>query len=305
MAALDHAPPPFFRRGTAPAAKMAFYVLASIALFVLDIRFHNLELLRKGISVVTDPVQQLAQSPIRALSAASRRFTEAQAIQTENVRLHQQVLEASPTQLRLDSLQQENERLRKLLSLQEREDSKGQVASILYTPRDPYSRRVVVDKGITNGIAAGQPVIDDLGIVGQVTRTYPLSAEITLITDKEQAVPIHVLRNGLRSIVSGLGNGLLELKFLPVNADVQEGDVLVTSGLDGVYLAGFPVAKVIKIDKDTESSFARIICAPLAKVENFGEVLILNPRKPLPEPPNTGNETVEKSERRGRAQKKA
>ena len=129
-------------------------------------------------------------------------------------------------------------------------------------------------------IAAGQPVVDDAGVVGQVTRVFPYVSEVTLVTDKDQAIPVQNVRTGLRSVVFGLGNGQLELRFMPANADVQNGDLLVTSGLDGIFLSGFPVAKVVHIERDTSYSFARIYCAPLAGVENFSEVMVLDPKEP-------------------------
>jgi rod shape-determining protein MreC len=154
------------------------------------------------------------------------------------------------------------------------------VTQILRAARDPFSRRVVVDKGTQDGIVAGRPVVDDAGVVGQVTRVFPFVSEVTLITDKDQAIPVQIVRNGLRSVVFGLGDGRLELRFMPANADVQNGDLLVTSGLDGIFLPGFPVARVVHIERDTSYSFARIHCAPLAGVENFGEVMILEARVP-------------------------
>jgi len=169
--------------------------------------------------------------------------------------------------------------LRKLLEIKSRSKVNGRVAQILYAARDPFSRRVIVDKGQQDKILPGQPEIDDAGVIGQVTRVFPYVSEITLITDKDQAVPVQIVRNGLRSVVFGLGNGQLELRFMPANADVQNGDVLVTSGLDGIFLAGLPVAKVVRIERDTSYSFARINCIPLAGVENFGEVVVLDSRE--------------------------
>ena len=163
----------------------------------------------------------------------------------------------------------------------ERRRVNGQVAQIVYTARDPFSRRIVVDKGQQDSVVAGQPVIDEAGIVGQVTRVFPFVAEITLITDKDQSIPVQIVRNGLRSVVFGLGNGQLELRFMPANADVQEGDLLVTSGLDGIFLPGFPVAKVVHIERETSYSFARIYCEPQAGVENYNEVMILNVQEPV------------------------
>ena len=190
-----------------------------------------------------------------------------------------------PCLQRLAQLEAENERLRKLLSVKEREKANGQVTQILYTARDPFSRKIIVDKGQQAGIVAGQPAIDETGVVGQVTRVFPFSAEVTLITDKDQVVPVQIVRSGQRSVVFGLGNGQLELRYMPANADIQIGDILVTSGLDGIYLPGFPVAKVVNIERDSAYSFARIFCVPIAGVENFGEVMVLDPRQPLPPAP--------------------
>jgi rod shape-determining protein MreC len=129
-------------------------------------------------------------------------------------------------------------------------------------------------------------VVDDAGVIGQVTRVFPFVSEITLITDKDQAIPVQILRTGQRSVVFGLGDGRLELRFLPTNADVQNGDLLMTSGLDGVFPRGLPVAEVSHIERDISYTFARVYCLPLAGVENFGEVMVLDPREALaiPEP---------------------
>ena len=285
MAALDHTPPPFFKRGPAPLALLSLYVALSLGLLVLDAKFHYLDLFRQAAGAVLQPLQQLAHAPARGVDQASDYFQSVARLDAENERLRKRALEAAPTQLRLQQLEAENARLRKLLEVKDRQQAKGQVAQILYTARDPFSRRVVVDKGQQDSIAAGLPVVYDLGIVGQVTRIYPFVSEVTLITDKDQAVPVQIVRNGLRSVVFGLGNGLLELRFMPANADVQEGDMLVTSGLDGVFLAGFPVARVLRIERDTSYSFARIFCEPVAAVEAHGEVMILSPREALPPRP--------------------
>ncbi len=285
MAGIDHAPPPFFKRGPAPLALLTFYIAVSLAIFVVDLRFKSLELLRQSIALVVDPVQRAAQTPGSLVDYVDRYLNGFRQLQQENNELKHNQLTTAPNLQRLAHLEAENERLRKLLAVKEREKASGQVAHIMYTARDPFSRKVIVDKGQQAGIVAGQPAIDEAGIVGQVTRVFPFSAEVTLITDKDQVVPVQIVRNGQRSVVFGLGNGQLELRYIPANADVQEGDMLVTSGLDGIYLPGFPVAKVIKIERDSAYSFARIFCAPVAGVENFGELMILDPRQTLPPPP--------------------
>lgn len=285
MAGIDHAPPPFFKRGPAPLALLTLYIAISLAIFVVDLRFRSLDLLRQSITLVVDPVQRVAQTPGSLVDYAIGYLQGMQAIQAENNDLKHAKLTTAPNLQRLEQLEAENERLRKLLSVKEREKAKGQVAHILYTARDPFSRKIIVDKGQQAGIVNGQPAIDEAGVVGQVTRTFPFSAEVTLITDKDQAVPIQVVRSGQRSVVFGLGNGQLELRYMPSQADIQVGDLLVTSGLDGVYLPGFPVAKVINIERDSAYSFARIFCIPVAGVENFGEVMILDQREALPAAP--------------------
>ena len=288
MAGMDHAPPPFFKRGPAPLALLTFYIAVSLAIFVFDLRFKSLELLRQSIALVVDPVQRVAQTPGSLVDYASHYLQGMHSLQQENDELKHTKLTTAPDLQRLAQLEAENERLRKLLSVTEREKANGQVSQILYTARDPFSRRVIVDKGMQDNVLAGQPVVDHLGVIGQVTRVYPLLSEITLITDKDQAVPVQVVRSGLRSVVFGLGNGQLELRYMPANADIQIGDMLVTSGLDGIYLPGFPVAKVVNVERDSAYSFARIFCVPIAGVENFGEVMVLSPRQALPErPPET------------------
>jgi len=285
MAGIDHAPPPFFKRGPAPLALLTFYLTLSLALFVFDLRFRSLELLRQSVSLVVDPLQRVAQTPGSLVDYGGEYLQGMQTLQKENDALRHAKLTTAPDLERLAQLEAENARLRQLLEVREREKAHGKVAQILYTARDPFSRKVIIDKGQQAGIVAGQPAIDEAGVVGQVTRVFPFSAEITLITDKDQAVPVQIVRSGQRSVVFGLGNGQLELRYMPANADVQEGDLLVTSGLDGIYLAGFPVAKVVAIERNSAYSFARIFCAPVAAVENFGEIMVLDPREALPPPP--------------------
>ncbi len=285
MAGIDHAPPPFFKRGPAPLALLTFYVAVSLAIFVVDYRFRGLDLIRQSLALVVDPVQRVAQAPGSLVDVGRDYLDGIDVLRQENAQLKHNQLNTAPDLQRLAQMEAENTRLRKLLGVKERERAKGQVAQILYTARDPFSRKIIVDRGQQSGVTAGQPAIDESGVVGQVTRVFPFSSEITLITDKDQAVPVQIVRSGQRSVVFGLGNGQLELKYMPANADVQVGDVLVTSGLDGIYLPGFPVAKVVNIERDSAYSFARIYCAPLAGVENFGEVMVLDARQPLPDKP--------------------
>jgi rod shape-determining protein MreC len=305
---MDYQPPPFFKRGPAPLALLSFYAALSISLLVIDARFHTLELLRQGLSMFTHPVQQAAHAPGQILGNAGNYFSSIVRLQDENAQMKRAQLDSATTVLRTQHLEAENQRLRRLLVVKERQQASGQVTQILYAARDPFSRRITVDKGQQDKIVAGQPVVDDAGIVGQVTRVFPFVSEVTLITDKDQAIPVQIVRNGLRSVVFGLGNGQLELRFMPANADVQNGDLLVTSGLDGIFLPGFPVAKVVHIERDTSYSFARIYCVPVAGVENFGEVMVLEPRVAIALPTQLTSEPardgVKSSDKPMRAKKK-
>lgn len=273
-----HSPPPFFKRGVAPLVRLTFFAILSMSLLVIDLRFKTLEIVRTTLATLLYPAQQLAYQPIEFLKQGGKYFTSLTSLQAENEDLHKKQLATANLLLRQEHLEQENQRLRALLDMRDRQATRGEVADILYAARDPFSRRVFIDKGEQDGVSAGQVVVDDIGVLGQVTRIHPLISEVTLLTDKEQAIPVQVQRNGLRAVLGGAGAGTMELRHLAANAEVEEGDILVTSGLDGVYLPGLPVARVKKIDRDAAFTFARILCEPLAGVERHGQVLVLASR---------------------------
>jgi rod shape-determining protein MreC len=309
MAGYD--PPPFFKQGPAPLALLTFYVALSLALLILDAKFRTLEFVRQAVSVVTHPIQVIAQLPVQGVAGVAGFFEDQGRLQKDNERLGREQLANSTRLLRLDQLEAENLQLRRLLGVRDRQGADALAARVLYSARDPFTRRVVVDLGLQHGVAAGQPVIDEQGIVGQVTRVFPLVSEVTLSTDKDHSVPVQIVRNGLRSVSFGLGNGQMELRYMPANADVQVGDVVVTSGLDGIYHAGFPVARVDKIERDTTYSFARILCSPIAGVENHQVVLLLKPKAAEPARPAeveasfSGGETPARTSKPGRRAKRA
>ncbi|MFA9950971.1 rod shape-determining protein MreC [Dentiradicibacter hellwigii] len=278
---MDHQPPPFFKRGPAPLARLFFYVTLSLVLIVIDARFHTLDLARQSLSLITDPLQRAAQMPAALLVQARAYLSSVARLQEENFRMKREQLDNAANLTRTEQLERENARLRRLLELREREHPSGVVAQILHAVRDPYTQRIVVDKGQMATVTAGQPVIDDVGVIGQVTRVFPFAAEITLLTDKDQSIPVQVVRNGLRSIAFGLGDGQLELRFMPANADINNGDLIVTSGLDGVFPRGLPVARVTHIERNASYAFPRIFCKPLAGVENYNEVMVLAVREPV------------------------
>jgi rod shape-determining protein MreC len=304
MSVVGHAPPPFFQRGPAPLVRLAFFVSLSLVLLVADLRFHTLEWARLAVATAAWPLQRVTGIPIDAAGDVGGYLSRQRSLLGENEELRRRQLGTANLLLRQDHLEQENKRLRALLEMRERQPVEGRIAEILYAARDPFSRRVIIDKGGQHGIAAGQAVVDDIGVIGQVTRVFPLTSEVLLLTDKEQAIPVSVQRNGLRAVLAGAGAGMMELRFLAANAEVQVGDILVTSGLDGVYLPGLPVAKVVKIDRDSSYSFARIICAPLAGVERHGLALVLGGRTALPPQPDDAPSAPDQPTRGKRVKKK-
>jgi rod shape-determining protein MreC len=283
---MEYTPPPFFKRGPSLITRFAFFSLLSIALLVADARFNYLQLVRAGVSVVLYPLQVLSALPGQLLERSGEFFVTASTLRTQNDQLQKQALQNAADLQRLEALGRENEHLRQLLGMRERVGRTTVAADILYAPRDPFTRRVVVDRGSQHGVTAGAAAIDHGGVIGQVTRVFPLVSEVTLITDKEQAVPIQVMRSGLRGVTFGIGyDGTLELRFMPVNADIQNGDVLVTSGIDGTYPAGLPVAVVSNIERNAAYAFARITCTPASGVNSFGQVMIVGMASPPPENP--------------------
>jgi rod shape-determining protein MreC len=273
---MDYQPPPFFSRGPAPLVRLMFFVSLAVLLMVLDARFRYTETVRQVVAVIAYPLQRLALFPVDLFTGAAEYFTSLILLKQENDVLRTRQLNAANDLLTLEALRAENLQLRRLLDGQEQLPRKSTFAEILYIGRDPFSRKVVIDKGTQQGIEAGQAVIDDVGVIGQVTRAYPLLAEVTLITDREQSIPVHVVRNGLRAVVFGGSDaGTMELRFMPTNADIQNGDLLVTSGIDGTYPAGLPVAKVARIERDSAYAFAKIACAPMAGTDRHRQVLVL------------------------------
>src|ERR1035437_5105206 len=236
---MEHQPPPFFNRGPAPLVRLTFFVSLAILLMVLDARFRYAESVRQVVALAAYPIQRVAMAPADLFHAVANYFGGTAALQEENAALKTKQLRVAPELLQLEALKEENNQLRRLLDAQERTPRKSVFAEILYAGRDPFSRKVVIDKGSQSGIQPGQPVIDDVGVIGQVTRVYLLMSEVTLLTDKDQAIPLQVLRNGLRAVAyGGAEGGMLDLRFMAANADIRNGDTLVTSGIDGTYPPG-------------------------------------------------------------------
>ena len=287
-------PPPFFHRGPSPLARLTFFTLAAIAVMIADHRFHALETLRLSLNVLAQPLQELAAMPSRGFARAADFFTTQGELLRDNRELRAQVLEQSAAAQEARLLRAEEEHLLGMAPGHSRYADGGMLAEVLYAARNPFSRKIVVDKGLTQGARPGMPVIDGTGVVGQVTSVGTFTSEVTLVTEKGQSVPVMVVRNGLRAIAVGSGKGgAIDIPFMPASADVQEGDVFVTSGIDGTYPPGLMVAKVASVEKNAAYMFARIVARPAAGVDNHRYVLLL-PLAPAPPRPETLEEESRK-----------
>ncbi len=284
---MEQIPPPFFKHGPAPLVRLLLFSLLSIALLISDARYKYLGGTRQVIVLAIYPLQRLADAPSLLASHLSEFFITRGSLRTENGLLAEQHMHDAVTLQKYRALELENAHLRELLGLRARYSSGIIAAEIVYSERDPFIKKVVIDKGARQQIKAGQPVIDQSGLIGQVTRLYPWLAEVTLITDKQHMVSVQNLRNGQRAVLAGRGaDGQLELKFIPLNADFQVGDQLATSGIDGIYPPGLPVAVIAGVERNPAELFARIICKPLAGVANHAQVLVLGlENTALPQPP--------------------
>jgi rod shape-determining protein MreC len=289
---MEYTPPPFFKRGPAPLVRLALCLLLAAAFLISDARYHYIGGVRQVAGIVMYPLLRLAAAPLVLLDRMSQFFVTNSALRNENARLVQRNLENAANLQKYQALAAENAHLRELLGAQQRLSGNAVMAEVLYGGRDPFTRKVIIDKGSQHEIKNGQPVIDEVGVIGQVTRIYPWLAEVTLITDTEQTVPVQNLRNGLRAIIAGGRDGQLELKFIPLNADFQNGDRLVTSGIDGTYPRGLPVAEVTNVERNAGYLFARIACRPLAGVDSRSQVLVLTWENKLPPRPAVEEKTV-------------
>ncbi|MDV6340710.1 rod shape-determining protein MreC [Nitrosomonas sp. Is35] len=271
--------PQFFRHGPGPFTRLFVFTLLSCLLIAEDTRLKYFPQFRQTIGVIIFPLQKIAYIPASIYDQIGE-FIASFYLLEENEKLRRLYLDNREQLLKLDALEAENAQLRKLLGavqqIETATKTKAVLAEILYTPRDPFSHKITLNKGSRHHIQLGQAVIDDQGIVGQITQLYPWSSEVTLLTDKDHSVPVQVVRNSLRSVVSGTGrNDELELRYLSVNTDIQRGDLLVTSGIGGVYPPGIPVAAVLRIERDPTGDFAQIISTPVAGVDRNRQVLIL------------------------------
>jgi len=278
LGTIDRAPPPFFRQGPTALTKLMFGAAFAVFLMVADTKFNLTQPLRAVVATALHPVQRALMVPAQLWAVASEYTLGMQRAQANESNARRELALQAERSARVEQLLIENTRLRALLELRPSVTVRSQVAEVLYDAPDPFSRKVIVDRGTTQGVALGSPVISEAGVLGQVTRVYPLSSEVTLLTDKDAAIPVLNVRSQARSAAYGSGGSSgLELRFMAGNADVMVGDALVTSGIDGVYPAGIAVAKVLSVERKADSGFARILLTPAAAADGMRHVLLVEP----------------------------
>lgn len=282
LGTLERSAPPFFKQGPSALSRLAVYSALALFLMVADVRFKLTEPVRKAVGTVMYPVQWLMLKPVEFANHGAGYFQSLQTAQDEADAARKQMTLMGQRANQAEQLALENTRLRQLLALRERLETPAQAAEVIYDTADTYTRRVVIDRGQMGGVELGSPVMDEAGVLGQVTRVFPLVSEVTLLVDRDQAIPVLNVRTGARGVaygdpVAGNGGGGMELRFMPANADVREDDLLTTSGVDGLYPSGLPVARVVRVERRADSAFARIYCVPLAQVQGARHVVVLKP----------------------------
>ena len=278
LGTIDRTPPPFFRQGPSAATKLVFFSALAVFLMVGDARLGWVEPLRAGLAVALLPLQRALRVPVEMARGGGeylQRLDEALAAeQAAREKLAQQSARLAAAELQAADAA----RLRALLALQPALPVPALPAEVLYEAADPFSRKLVVDRGRAQGVELGAPVVNEAGVLGQVTRVYPLTSEVTLLADKEAAIPVLNVRTQQRAAAfGGAGGGQMELRFTSANADVQVGDALHTGGLDGIYPPGLPVAVVAAVERRVESGFARVLLRPAAPPDGVRFVLLLEP----------------------------
>ncbi|MGU7769725.1 rod shape-determining protein MreC [Burkholderia sp. MR1-5-21] len=303
---MEYSPPPLFKQGPPALARLIFFVAVAIALLVSDARFNTLEIVRGVLGTVLYPLQRAALVPRDLFMGAADIATTGATLRHDNQQLRARNLQLSTQANQAAVLAQENMHLRAVLELRQHIATQSTPVEIQYDTADPFTQKIVIGQGSQQGIQNGAPVVSEDGVVGQVTRVFPLQAEVTLITDRDLAIPVQVLRTGLRSVIYGTPKGdSLDLRFVPTSSDVIVGDELVTSGLDGVYPPGLPVAKVVRVDKLADTAFARVTCAPVAAVRGARQMLVLHYQNDIPPRPAEPEPATDKNAKGGKKAAKA
>jgi rod shape-determining protein MreC len=268
---------PIFNQGTSPAHRLILVLCCSVALIFFDHKMASFETARGYLQSLVSPLQYMANAPKQMMTWASENIVIRQQLMEENQSFRENELFFHEQVMQLSIVRQENERLRSLLSSPVRGEVKKMFAEILSVDSDPYSHQVLINRGATDGVYEGQPVLDEKGIVGQILHVGVSSSRVILISDISHAIPVRIQRKGLRLIASGSGQiDRLIHNFVPHSADVKEGDLLVTSGLGGKYPEGYPVSRVVLVRADESREFATIYSEPVAQIDRLRYMLLLS-----------------------------
>lgn len=257
----------------------------SLLLMTADHRFHHLNMIRSTLSVVVYPLRYMVNLPTEFGDWASDTWTTRTTLEEENrsLRIHNLLLKAQNQ--KMAALEAENQRLRELLRSSKRIGEHVIIAELLAVDTDPFTRTIVLDKGSREHVYIGQPLLGADGVMGQIISVGPFTSTAMLITDPSHAIPVLVNRNGLRAIAVGTGaSGQLALQHLPNNANIRPGDLLVTSGLGGIFPPGYPVAHVVSVDTNPSQPFAHVVASPTAHLQRSREVLLVwnHPKSAMP-----------------------
>jgi rod shape-determining protein MreC len=264
-----------FARRLGPTARLVIWLLVGLACVVADSRYHMLGGLRSGVSLFLRPVREVMRAPGEVASELSGFFVRHRLLQQERDALLADRARMATSLNNANELARENAELRALMQMQTRPGQQTVHAALLYKGHDWFAQRITLDEGARAGLRTGLPVVDASGLMGQVSQVYPRASEVTLVSSPEQLTPVFVERTGQRGLVAGSGRGLLELRYMPAQTDIRAGDRLLTSGIDRVYPAGIPVARVSRVSRSQTTPYLRVECLPLAGIDRSRAVLVL------------------------------
>ncbi len=291
MTRLRDASSPLFARRLSPTLKFGIFLVLSIAILFADHQSDKLKPFRSAYNTILRPVEWIAEWP-SVFGDLGEYFASRSTISEENDRLQKEHLMLMARLQRLAALESENMRIRALLQSSKRVTEEVLIAEIQETSHDPYRHYLRLNKGSLDGIYEGQPLIDAHGILGQVVSVSILSSEAIMITDADHSIPVEINRNGLRTIAQGQGSDRLRLPYLPINADIEEGDLIVSSGLGGRYPAGYPVGVVNEVHRYPGEEFLEIYATPAAQIQHGREVLLVK------QPPDVSSSVAQSEEPR-------
>ncbi|MCZ8233915.1 MAG: rod shape-determining protein MreC [Inhella sp.] len=276
LGTLDRRPPPLFRQGTSAFNKLLVCGALALGLMVADARLGLTQPLRAALAGVMAPVQRVLAAPLNTAEAMGDLLRGAEAAMKAEAQARERLAAQALVLARTRHLEAENAHLRRLLALSASVPAATQAAEVLFESGDLYGRRMVIDRGQRDDLSPGSPVIDERGVLGQVRRVHPTTAEVVLLADRDSSIPVQNARTqALYIAMGGERSAGLALRFVAANADIREGDVLRTSGLDGVYPPGLPVARVEQVQRQGDSVFATVTARPYAVVDRARQVLVL------------------------------